>query len=193
MVEPVHDGGSLAGNDCQPCSSTASHADVVAMAGTVVARGLTVLRRAASESVTSTTSPLVVSGDVHFVRSSTGVLAISPPSLRKEAMAAGPTSNGGTIDCSSVAGGRTPQRRARESATTPGGHGDEVSTQIDSGLRNRNTWRSRRYVRHHLPLRQCCSHSVEHPMNVVFRVLSVRTAARIVFLDNAQQDQVCLQ
>src|SRR5437016_14012356 len=102
MVEPVHDGGSLAGNDCRPCSSTASHEDVLAVAGTVLARALVVVRGAASESVTSATSPLAVSGDVHFVRC--GVLAIPlGPSPRKEAMAAGPTSNSGTMERWSVA------------------------------------------------------------------------------------------
>ena len=98
--------------------------------------------------------------------------------------------NNGALECRS---GRTAQQRARESATTAGGHGDHVSTKIDSGLRDRNAWRSPGHVRHHLPLRRCCMHAVEHLLNVVFHVFSVHTAARIVFLDNAQQDQVCLQ
>jgi len=48
-------------------------------------------------------------------------------------------------------------------------------------------------MRYHLPPRQCCPHAVEHLLDVAFRLLSVNTAARVVFLDHAQQDQVGLQ
>jgi hypothetical protein len=36
IVEPGHDGGSLAGNDSQPCSSIASRGRVASVAGTIL-------------------------------------------------------------------------------------------------------------------------------------------------------------